>query len=133
MSRTTTRATVITKSMRLRQIVEVDGRRTALTNFQRWLDENKATAWCVFQNVTNPVLLFINKSRTVLQFVGGCHSISTGHRVLAVAELRLDHGTWNPLMLADYAKECGIELVGIKSFKEHYEAALERKRQEKKR
>ena len=29
-------------------------------------------------------------------------------------------GTWNPMMLADYAEEVGIDLVGIKKFADLY-------------
>ena len=41
-------------------------------------------------------------------------------------------GTWNPMMLANYAEEVGIELIGIKKFEvlynEHREARLAERR-----
>jgi len=40
---------------------------------------------------------------------------------IASVRLRLTGSHWNPLMLQNYAEACGIELMGIKRFEEHYE------------
>ena len=42
--------------------------------------------------------------------------------IIASIRLRLTGSTWNPLMLQNYATDyCGIELIGLKRFEEHYE------------
>jgi hypothetical protein len=40
--------------------------------------------------------------------------------VLRSERLRLDHGRWSGVMLGNYAREVGINLVGVKLFQEHF-------------
>ncbi len=40
--------------------------------------------------------------------------------IVTSVRLRLTAGSWNPLMLQNYAADAGLELEGLKRFEEHY-------------
>lgn len=40
--------------------------------------------------------------------------------IVTSVRIRLTGSTWNPLMLQNYAADCGLELIGLKRFEEHY-------------
>jgi hypothetical protein len=37
-------------------------------------------------------------------------------------------GSWDPIMLVNYAEAAGIELIGLKKFEQHYKEIQQRKR-----
>jgi hypothetical protein len=60
-----------------------------------------------------------------LEVIGGRTKLATGNmtRVLQSEEYRIDGaGTWNPLMLRNYAEALGIQLAGLKRFEESFQA-----------
>ena len=76
-------------------------------------------------------VLFISGSGKILRFVYGFTEqevVSGGRRytgeqtqILETSVYRIiGGGRWSPLMLKNYADECGLELVGLKRFEEHY-------------
>jgi len=71
----------------------------------------------------NDVVLFRSVTGNQLVFVFGFSLLNTASKVecyLRSERLRLPKGReWDPLMLANYAQDCGINLAGIKTFKEH--------------
>lgn len=54
--------------------------------------------------------------------------IKTKRRRIESMKFRVSGGYWNPLMLANYAADIGIELEGIKRFEDAYAQSQERKR-----
>jgi hypothetical protein len=74
----------------------------------------------------NDVVLFRSSTGNQLMFVFGFAELNTKRRVeryLRSERLRLPkHREWDPMMLANYARDCGIELEGIKTFEQHLEA-----------
>lgn len=73
---------------------------------------------------TNESYLFVSKSKNQLIWIlnfGSAKTVSgTETEVIDSRRWRLTRGTWEPMMLADYAKAVNIELIGIKTFKEQY-------------
>lgn len=76
-------------------------------------------------------VLFVSGSGKILRFVYGFTEQSvvnaaqryTGDQtqILESSVYRIvGAGRWNPLMLKNYADDCGLELVGLKRFEEHY-------------
>lgn len=60
---------------------------------------------------------------TQMAVIGGRTMEETGKstRILKSDTFRIDGaGSWNPLMLANYAAAVGIELIGLKKFEETY-------------
>lgn len=111
-----------TKSVVLKQIETVDFRKNERTCWREFMVKNRH-----FKLGANGALLLLSKSMTQLCFIYGAtdlpyqeHSVE----VLASLKLRISGGAWNPLRLSEYASEVGLELVGIKSFAEHYERSL---------
>lgn len=103
--------------MRLAYIAEVDFRSSELHNFTRIKDAPKLGP--------NDVVLLISLSRTQLCFVHGFTDLDENRRVLRSERLRLTSGTWNPLMLVDYAERVGLKLEGLKRFNEYYKKLTE--------
>ncbi len=72
------------------------------------------TAVCFISRTGNQ-LCFVWRNKVVYRPDG-----STVVPALMSAKLRLRTGTWSPDMLANYASEVGLNLVGIKRFEQHY-------------
>ena len=71
----------------------------------------------------NEAFLFVSKSGNQLVWLLNQQDINGKVKTVEVTDSRrwrLTGGTWNPLMVANYAKEVGIELIGIKTFEQHY-------------
>jgi hypothetical protein len=49
------------------------------------------------------------------------------HRVFDSRRWRLATGTWNPLMLANYAEEVGLQLEGLRKFEQIYDDSRKKK------
>jgi len=105
--------------MRLKHIETVDFRSSERTTF----DALCALRPHLRRMRHDDVVLLRSRRGDQLQFVWAWDIID-GTRVLRSQRLRLDKKTpWNPLMLADYANTIGLELAGIKTFKQHMERA----------
>jgi hypothetical protein len=109
------------QGLRLKLVAEVDFRKSEVTN---WTE--LAKKGMIARHLgENEVVLLVNKKRTQIVFVsaakawpGRKHAISIVHS----RRLRITSGgSWNPLMLNNYAEEVGISLIGLKRFEDYYE------------
>jgi hypothetical protein len=112
--------------MRLRSIDRVDFRKSELTNV---LAMKKRSL-----RVGEVVCLVSSRGDQII-FAYAMSEVSeedgTERQVLRSEKLRLTSGgSWNPMMLANYALDVGIELEGIKLFESHYKDVLDQKRVE---
>jgi hypothetical protein len=77
-------------------------------------------------------ILLVSQSEKLLKFVWRQITTSrknvdgTNGKLSTVVSSQLyrivDGGTWNPLMLANYAEQVGIQLEGLKKFEQYYRA-----------
>lgn len=110
--------------VRLRYIYRCPFTKSEKTNFAEAADAWAQASSEPLRLGPDDVVLLVSSRGDQLIFVSGyIHWNSAGQSLSALESwrLRLD-GPWNPLMLADYAKERGLSLIGIKTFAEHYEA-----------
>lgn len=110
--------------MRLKYIATVSFQKSEATNF---LEVSKKRKWRLDEN---DVVCFISRGQDQIVFIhvlGAALSDRSGalHKVVHSERLRLLSGSWNPLMLANYASEVGIKLDGVKRFEQHYRALLD--------
>lgn len=120
--------------MRLRYIETVSFGRSELTNFLEMLQRRPEFARGKSQLGKDDVVVLVSLQGNQLIFVAGFHVIEYAARpgvkkrqvhVLRSTRLRLPGGTrWNPLMLADYAKQVGIELKGLEMYEEYIKKKL---------
>jgi hypothetical protein len=100
--------------MRVRLIKEMDFRRNDRTLYLQVEKDIKLGP--------RDVACFVAKSRNQILFVHRPSSIETRYKsdplVYHSIRLRLSHGTWDPLMLKEYAAEAGIQLEGLMGLKE---------------
>jgi len=108
--------------MRLRYIERADFRKSEQTNFVEVQRRQK------LELGAKDVVMLISTKGNQLVFVHGFDQYQNGvtRQILRSERLRLTSGTWNPLMLANYAESVGIKIDGIKRFEEHYKALAER-------
>lgn len=105
------------RELTLRAVVEGDFRKNEATLYKEWLKKNPQ------HNSGSGVILFLSRTQNQMVFIHGFDTIGNypkGKRVLWSERLRLDRGTWNPLMLVNYAELVGLHLVGLKCFEEFY-------------
>lgn len=108
--------------MRLRYIEAVDFRKSEYHNF---MDIQKRAKLDLSKD---DCILLISHGGNQLIFVYGFANLQNGYsgrQVLRSERYRLLRGTWEPMMLADYAEQVGIKLEGIKKFEEHYKHLVE--------
>jgi hypothetical protein len=117
------------KLMRLKLIAQVDFRKNEHTNYlEQALAKQGKKSRKKFALKPGEVVCLVSSSGNQIVFVYNPGSVTDGHadfsverKVLHSERLRLTSGgRWNPMMLANYAREVGIKLEGIKSFEEHY-------------
>lgn len=99
--------------MRLRRVERVSFCRSEATNFCAVPEAVRAKLG------PDDVVCFVSMTGQQLIFVYGFHKTG-GKPVLRSARLRLSSGTWNPLMLANYAREVGLTLDGLQRFEQLY-------------
>ncbi len=112
--------------MRLKHVATVDFRRSELTNFEELVKKNASLKALK----KDDVVLFLSRGGDQVVFVHGFNNVEgekgTTSIFMESVKLRMIHGsTWNPLMIANYAKKVGIHLVGLKTFEEHYRELVE--------
>lgn len=120
--------------MRLKLIHKADFRKNEHTLFMEALKENPE----LILNA-NECILLLSTNRKQLKFVFRPKEISyvnaeakngTKTNVLASELYRItEAGCWNPLMLANYAENVGIELEGLAKFASYYKHLLEEDRE----
>ncbi len=68
--------------------------------------------------------LYISKAGTqllwVLHYEAEAQIFNTSRRRIESLKMRISGGHWNPLLLANYASDVGIELEGIRRFEEAF-------------
>lgn len=106
--------------LRLRFIMQVSFGKSERTNFIEFKRKNPAVA-----KMLGPqdVVAFVSKSGDQIRFVYGFDELyheGKKFEVLVSANYRISGGQWNPLMLANYAAEMGLDLRGIKRFEDYY-------------
>lgn len=105
--------------LKLRAIVsDADFRKNEATLYE----EFKASRSYPGKLRANECFLFLSKSRNqLLWFFSDVRMTDGWTKQIAVYDSRrwrIKSGTWHPFMLANYAADVGIELVGIKRFEE---------------
>lgn len=111
--------------MRLRFVQTCSFVRNELTNFMEVLAKHpEFSRDGIAKLKRDDVVLLISKMGNQLVFLHGFDFIERSgkkqHTVLRSLKLRLSgRGTWDPLMLSEYAKDVGIKLDGIKAFEDH--------------
>lgn len=106
--------------MRLKYIETVDFRQSEATNFKQIMAKQK------LELAPSDVILLVNKGRDQLVFVYDVKELTVKngtkkiYEVLTSVRHRLSSGTWNPLMIHNYAETSGLHLDGLKRFEEHY-------------
>jgi len=102
-----------------------DFRCSELTNYDKFRKSSRYPG----DLVSGEAFLFISKSGNQMIWVlhvGNMkflkHNGAVIKRIIDSRKWRIQGGSaWNPMMLADYAEEVGLELVGIKKFAQLYE------------
>lgn len=111
---------------RLRAIIEVSFVKSEMTNFEEAFQSKKYRD-LILQMDRSDILCFISKQHNQLVFLRGFTKVSTvgaSWIVLFSQRMRIRRGPgfsdeFEPTMLANYARDCGIELIGIKLFENH--------------
>lgn len=117
--------------VRLKQIIrDVDFRKTELQNYEDHRKDKKR-----FDGDPKPgeAILFVSTSGNqlawILRYDEAVRVQKTDRRRIQSLRMRLSGGYWNPLMLANYARDIGLELQGIKLFEETYKESREARAQ----
>lgn len=68
--------------------------------------------------------LFVSASENQLIWFLNATEVEAGRKTVGLVDSRrwrlLSHSKWHPMMLANYASDAGIELIGIRRFEEAY-------------
>jgi len=109
------------EKIRLRAIkFDVDFRKSEHTNYKIFKKSKKYPG----DLKSGEAFLFVSKSGNQLIwiiYVGVTGiDIGTPKEIVDSRRWRIIGGQWNPLMLANYAEDVGVTLVGIKKFEELY-------------
>jgi hypothetical protein len=103
--------------VKLRLVYQADFRKNEATNYTTACKEHQ------LQPTGTDVVMLVSKSWNQIIFVWRPEEITGPIRtcsVLSSRRLRLRGGTWNPIMLADYASNVGLVLQGLKLFEQTY-------------
>jgi len=105
-------------------LFNVDFRKNEFTNFQDFRKHKS------FPGDLDPgeVFLFVSKGTDQLIWFMRHFSTEEEKTIVDSRKWRMLHGTWNPDLLANYAHEAGIELVGLRTFEEGFNSERERKK-----
>jgi hypothetical protein len=107
--------------LRLKHIVQdVDFRHTELDTYEQFRRSKSFTG----DPKPGEAILFVSRSGNqlcwIMHYETGVLVQKTYRARIQTLRMRVSGGYWNPLMLANYAKQVGIELIGIKLFEETY-------------
>jgi hypothetical protein len=109
------------KKVRLKGIrFGVDFRKSDLTNY----DEFKRSRQFPGELSSNEVYLFVSKSQNQLIWIQHISTLEeyTSKRIIDTRRWRIDGShRWNFYMLAEYASQVSLNLIGIPTLKEHFE------------
>jgi len=100
---------------------DVDFRKNEWTNYQEFKKSKKFPG----ELANNEAILFVSKSRNQLIWV---LNIFEDEKIIVDSRRwRIFGGTWEPLMLQNYAESAGLHLVGLRRFEEIYAAHREKR------
>lgn len=107
--------------MRLKYVATVTFARSELTNWNKLLEKRPE-----FRDMRpDDVVALVSMTGDQIAFLHGFSTIND-KTVLRSTRFRIvGSGKWNPLMLANYAREAGILLTGLKTFEQHMKLLLE--------
>lgn len=119
------------EKLRLKQIIPVRFNRSEARNFKE-LYRSRTYRPVLKSLKPGECVCFISKDQGCLSFVQGFVQARQGKKkwvVFASRKHRIEkergyQHRFEPLMLANYARHLGIELVGIKLFEEHFKHLL---------
>lgn len=114
--------------MNIKRVAEADFRRADLGIWTLFCSETKGRKFvnrALVESLTaDDVVAFVSKRGNQLLFIHGFERLATvrgdERTMLPSIRYRIVNGTWSPYMLANYAKDAGIEVEGLKSFEEHF-------------
>lgn len=109
--------------LKLKAIIsDADFRKSEVTLYDEFLwsksypgDLNKNECFLFISKTGNQLLWFFTQIKEIDGYKGKPTNIFDSRK------WRIVNGVWHPFMLANYASEVGIELVGIKRFEEIYD------------
>lgn len=119
--------------LRLRKIIQVSFVKSEETNFDEVMRSKEHRA-LIKSLKGNDCVCFWSQAKNQMVFVKGYTKMETKGKkpwfVLYSQRVRVKRGPGlsneiEPKMLANYAREAGIELIGLKLFQEFYENLLE--------
>lgn len=106
-------------------LFEVDFRCSEHTNYERFKASERFPGYLR----SGEVILFVSRSGNQLVWVLNYSAKEADVQGITDSRRwRLHSGSWSPMMLANYANEVGIELIGVKQFAALYEEDRKRKR-----
>ena len=107
--------------MRIKFVAEADFRWADVGIFKRFAAANAAL---VAKLQEHDVIAFVARKGNQILFIHGFEQIANARgtpvELLATTRYRLLSGTWNPLMLRNYAEGAGLKIEGLKSFEDYY-------------
>lgn len=111
--------------MRLKRIAQADFRKSEATNFNE-------LPIAVRKNLKpGEVVMLVSGGGDQLVFVYPptytSNARSNDCTMLASVRLRLKGSTWSPLMIVDYAKSVGIELIGLEDFARRFQRIIDQR------
>jgi hypothetical protein len=111
--------------IRLKAIKYADFRKSEWTNYK----EFKRSRTFPGELGRNEAFLFVSGTGNQLVWLLNIADGPMGHPIVDSRRWRFTgSSSWNPMMLANYAEEVGIELVGIKKFEDSFKAKQAKKR-----
>lgn len=102
--------------MRIKRVVEADFRRSDFGLFSLFQKENRPFVEALGKN---DIVVFVSKRGNQLLFIHGFGEIDS-RPVLPSVKYRLLQGSWNPLMLRNYAEKAGMKIDGLKMFEDYF-------------
>ena len=112
--------------MRLRFVLTCHFGKSELTNFNAVLQKHPEFGNPESKHKLKPddVVLLVAMSGNQLVFLHGFDEFE-GSKILRSTRFRVSgRGSWNPLMLADYAESVGIVLTGLQAYENHIKKHL---------
>lgn len=112
---------------RLRAVIQVPFTKSEETNFAEALASRHYGA-LIRSLQGDDAIAFISQGQNQIVFIHGYDEVQDAKRkwrVLSSSRIRISRGsglssTFEPKMLANYAKQAGLELIGLKLFEEFY-------------
>jgi len=108
--------------VKIKKVVQTDFRRNDVSIFSAFQKENLPLLRRLKED---DMIVFVSKTGNQLLFIHGFTEFpGDQNRALGTALQSIRHrilsGTWNPLMLRNYAIAAGLDVEGLALFEDHY-------------